>query len=272
MTDKLAADQALAMVHSIPFPTLLLSADNKVHYCNQAFENLVGISVADELKNAIDGFPNNHPALHFLNAQHAMTWQDENDQIFHLDILRAPLVGTENMEVRYFVDASKRIATEKALESMRNELEKHVLTDSRSGLLNQRGIMLALEPQVARSRRYNSPISVIMMSVHGVSENDSDDLIHVAQLLKDQLRWADLIGCTDNGEFILALPETTSQAAMALADKLKNLIQPDAEHSLTACYGVTSWRRSDNATTLLERASAALSKAHSEQGSHAIAL
>ncbi len=272
MTDKLAADQALAMVHSIPFPTLLLSADNKVHYCNQAFENLVGISVADELKNAIDEFPNNHPALHFLNAQHAMTWQDDNDQVFHLDILRAPLVGTENMEVRYFVDASKRVATEKALESMRNELEKHVLTDSRSGLLNQRGIMLALEPQVARSRRYNSPISVIMMSVHGVSENDSDDLIHVAQLLKDQLRWADLIGCTDNGEFILALPETTSQAAMALADKLKNLIQPDAEHSLTARYGVTSWRRSDNATTLLERASAALIKAHSEQGSHAIAL
>ena len=41
---------------------------------------------------------------------------------------------------------------------------------------------------------------------------------------------------------------------------------------IEACYGVTGWRRSDNASALLNRASMALSKARAEQGEHLIAL
>jgi GGDEF domain-containing protein len=99
----------------------------------------------------------------------------------------------------------------------------------------------------------------------------------VARLLKDQLRWADLVGCTEQHEFMLVLPETTTDAALLLAGKLTGRLRDLAGQelggeSLDSCYGVTGWRRSDTAESLLARAGVALSQARAEQRPHAIAL
>ena len=135
--------------------------------------------------------------------------------------------------------------------------------------------MLALEPQVARSRRYNSPIAVISLDVYGI--NDNDKLCkQIALQLKDQLRWADLIGCDDDRSFLLILPETGEHDAHQLAEKLRNrligFIQ-DASETQTPhiFYGVTGWQRTDNATTLLRRASRALEQSRAGQEPHTAA-
>ena len=136
-------------------------------------------------------------------------------------------------------------------------------------LLNQRGIVLALEPQIARCRRYNNTLSLVMMAVDAPVERDKL-LIEISRLLKDQLRWADLIGCTDEQEFMLALPETPETAALQLTHKLKPLLGETSSTSLAgmsiwSCFGIAGWRKSDNAPSLLQRASTALAQARNTE-------
>jgi diguanylate cyclase (GGDEF)-like protein/PAS domain S-box-containing protein len=276
MTETLSAQHALAIVEHCPFALLVMDINGRIISYNQAFERLVGRAQADDLQGQSIAEIGNHPARNLLGAEASVCWTDRNNTRHHFEIERIELPGKDFAQARLFIDISRQVELEQAQDTLNEELKQHTLTDPVTGLLNQRGVMLALEPQVARSRRYNSPMAVIMMNVQCQSDCDSVRL-HVAQLLKDQLRWADLIGCNEQHEFMLILPETTPEAGLRLAAKLQQRLQEMVEQKLDGklvdtCYGVTGWRRSDNADTLLKRARMALSSARFEHHNHPIAL
>ena len=100
---------------------------------------------------------------------------------------------------------------------------------------------------------------------------------HIARLLKDQLRWADLIGCSNEQDFILVLPETSAEASLQLIEKLRGLLDKLANDTLAGnvirtSVGVAGWRRNDSAEALISRARVALAQARSEQCEHPVAL
>jgi diguanylate cyclase (GGDEF)-like protein/PAS domain S-box-containing protein len=276
MTETLSEQHALAIVENCPLPLLVTDRQGRVISYNQAFERLVGRAQASDLRGHTFADLGNHPARMLLSTETSVCWTDRNAKRHHFEVESIELSGADLVQARLFVDITRQVELEQAQDTLNEELKQHILTDPVTGLLNQRGVMLALEPQVARSRRYSSPMAVIMMDVH--YQGDSDSLrLHVARLLKDQLRWADLIGCTERHEFVLILPETTPEAGLRLADKLNQHLQEMAAREfdgrpIDACYGVTGWRRSDNANALLSRASMALSQARSEQRTHSLAL
>ena len=192
-------------------------------------------------------------------------WTRPDGRVLELRVHRAPL--GDGGQALWIEDTGE-------LRALRAELRAQSLTDPDTGLLNLRGVTLSLEPQVARSRRYQSPMAVIMMEA-GAESGNADIRRQVAHLLKDQLRWADVIGCGEQGEFILVLPETSRDDALKLADKLSgHLHAPGGEPAdgLWPCYGVTEWRKSDTATTLLQRAASALQQARDAQQGMAVAL
>jgi diguanylate cyclase (GGDEF)-like protein/PAS domain S-box-containing protein len=276
MTETLSEQHALAFVENCPLPLLVTDRQGRVISYNQAFERLVGRAQASDLQGHTFADLGNHPARMLLSTETSVCWTDRNADRHYFEVQRIELSGTDFVQARLFVDITRQVELEQAHNTLNEELKQHILTDPVTGLLNQRGVMLALEPQVARSRRYSSPMAVIMMDIHCQSNSDNIRL-HVARLLKDQLRWADLIGCTQQQEFVLILPETTPEAGVLLADKLSQRLREMAERELDGqpidtCYGVTGWRRSDNANALLSRAGMALSKARSEQRPHSLAL
>lgn len=275
MTQVLSQKHALAIVENCPFPVLVLDSRDCICNYNRAFEQLVGRIQASDLEGR--GFAElvDHPVRVLLSRENHLRWTDRNNTRHEFEIRYIDLPGEEGEHARLFIDISKQVELEKSHATLNEELKKHILTDTITGLLNQRGIMLALEPQVARSRRYNSSMSVIMMEVQ--CDGDKERLLlHVARHLKDQLRWADLIGCNEHHEFMLILPETTAESAIQLARKLEQQLTEKHEEfdgqNLSTCYGVTGWRKKDNACTLLKRAGMALSEARSRQGEHSIAL
>lgn len=276
MTESLSASHALAIVDHCPFPILVLDNKGCVNSYNRAFERLVGQVQATDLQGHEFTTLGNHPARMLLGKEKTICWDDRNGLSHRFEIHCVDLPGDIHAQARFFIDISKQVQLEQAHRTLSEELKQHTLTDSVTGLLNQRGVMLALEPQVARSRRYNSPISVIMMGVE-TGQGQQRMLVHIARLLKDQLRWADLIGCNDQHEFILVLPETAPEAALCLAEKLEQRLQElvrneCGEQTVPTCSGVTAWRKSDSATTLLKRACMALSKARSESNDQSVAL
>ena len=88
-------------------------------------------------------------------------------------------------------------------------------TDPVTGLLNSRGLFLALDREIARLRRSGNSLSMIVTSIDGFSalsrhygqEWGENILTSVARKLRDQSREYDALARTDADEFVLVLPE-----------------------------------------------------------------
>jgi diguanylate cyclase (GGDEF)-like protein len=179
------------------------------------------------------------------------------------------------LTARFYRDVTEKLRLKNERDNCNEELKGQSLRDEQlPGVLNRRGILVSLEPLVARSRRYNSPLSVITMGIQA-REVHKDALVKVSYLLKDQTRWADLVGCNAEHDFILVLQETTQDAALLLVDKLiahLTRMSTGQAGSLSACYGVTTCQKNDNAEEMLARAEAALEEARNNQSGKAIAV
>lgn len=278
MAENVSASAALAIVANCPFPLVILRRDGRVGGYNRAFDALVGSAQAAQLSQLSPQALSDHPAGALLTCEDTVCWTDQSNAQRRFEIHRTLLTDQDGAEVRFFVDVTREAELERARGLLEKKLREHTLTDPVTGLLSSRGVMLALEPQVARSRRYNSPISAIMLAVHG-GDNRQQMLVAIARLLKDQLRWADLVGCNEQQEFVLVLPETTAQSALALAEKLRGQLEQltaqfVCQDPVWFCYGVTAWHKSDSAASLLRRAASALVRAHAghDGGDRLIAL
>ena len=276
MPEFLSPEQALRLIDTCPIPMILLNTAGEVFACNPALEAMLGKARVDELMGTSASSVTSPALKALLGNARQTSWTDSSGQTRHYEILCAGTGDEISLEARYFIDITRQHTLEQSQQALREELREHTLTDAVTGLLNQRGVMLALEPQVARSRRYNSPISIITLDVCGSS--DDDELRkQVARQLKDQLRWADLVACDDKQAFVLVLPETGEDDARRLAEKLCGRLTGVArdgspEHALSVAFGVTGWRRTDNATTLLKRARLALDQTTAGNHQEPVAL
>ncbi len=172
-------------------------------------------------------------------------------------------------EIRYYLDVTPE-------ESCLERDWHRATTDPVTGLLNRRALLLALEPQVARTRRYGSPLALLVTRLTPPDPEEPtrqpEALLAATQILRDRLRWADLVGF-DSGRFIAALPETDAAGAAHIARELHDHLRTppvgaSAARTLTdgARSAVTDWRRGDDAAALLERAERALDGASTGEG------
>ncbi len=137
-----------------------------------------------------------------------------------------------------------------------------------------------LDYEVSRSRRYDNPLSLIKLKMIVFEQNghlETDNMqklqILVSQILKDEMRWADMLGQSESGDFLVVLPETPEDALSSLIQKviktLKTQINnqfPDIEYDLA--IGYASWKKGDNSRTMLDRARSNLIDKLSELQKH----
>ncbi len=172
----------------------------------------------------------------------------------------------ELAEIHYYADESETARLAQETEALRDQLDQLSLRDATTGLMNERALMLVLEPQVSRSRRYEAPLSVILL--HVASEPDPADASAsperaVSRVLRDQLRWADLVGRDESGDFVIVLPETGRDAAGALADKVARALR-EVPGVAAFHFGISEWIKRDTAASLLHRAGEAMARARAD--------
>lgn len=134
------------------------------------------------------------------------------------------------------------------------QLEALSVTDVLTGLANRRRLMTRLEEEVARARRYKTPLSVVMIDIdHFKQVNDThghamgDEVLrNIGAMLRANVRTTDLAARYGGEELTLVLPHTDSAAAVQVAENLRQLFA-DLEHQLdgvslkkTASMGVAS--------------------------------
>ncbi len=257
-TDSIDLTLALQLLQSGPTGILLVNGRGRVRWVNDILLNWLGVAGEDLIGKDPHTLP--HPELQqIFQRVERLHLQPRHAPERWLNCHQVTLDGLPNhaLVAHYFLDDTPR-------EHLTHQLREQSLNDTLTGLPNRRALMLALEPQVSRCRRYQSLLSVVLMGIDSAGSRDNNlQRVAVSRLLKDQLRWADLIGCGEEGEFILILPETGEQDALKLVQKLSVQIAQlhDADGTpISASFGVTAWRKNDDANALLRRASLALAE------------
>jgi len=155
-----------------------------------------------------------------------------------------------------------------------DRLRRRSLTDPLTGLANRRHFVQALATEVARSRRYGAPLTVLLIDIDyfkrvndrfGHAAGDGA-LATVANGLRSSCRQTDLPARYGGDEFALLLPETTAERGLLFAERLAAVLRtapPNVEGApaLTLSIGVAEGARGENADQLLKRADEALYQA-----------
>jgi len=262
---------AHALLDNCPVALLLTTENGTVYGFNQAFRTLLG-DAADMLKETPQPDALIAP---LLGPGTVMSWIMPDGDERWLAVDSTPLEDAPGITARFFTDVTEKLRLKKERDALQAVLkEQSIKDDQLPSLLSRYGIQLSLEPMVSRSRRYNSPLSIITMGVEIAGDRHST-LREIVQLLSDQTRWADLVGCNANHDFILVLQETTQDSALILVDKLAAQIARLNETTKTpvaTCYGVTRCQKNDDAASMLERAESALTEARRNDSGTSIAM
>ena len=113
------------------------------------------------------------------------------------------------------------------------QLSEQARTDGLTGLYNHRCLDERLEEEIARARRYRSPLSVLMLDIdHFKPFNDTyghpqgDKLLRaMADVLRESTRLkTDIIARYGGEEFVIVLPNTPATGAEALADRVRDSV------------------------------------------------
>jgi len=271
MSDALTPETIEAMLGNAPIGIMVLDADNTVEWINPTLTAMINMQAGQILGKSRED----------VDALELQLLFSEQANIYIPPLhghqerwLQRDTAHSEGKTIHYYRDVSQ----EHHLERERNRLESIVIesttNDAVTGLLNRRGVIQRLEPQIARCRRYETPLSIIMFTVRTLNSGEEGSLgeqalLELAQLVKDYVRWADMVGHEGDGEFLMVLPETPLAGAQELAERLAKVIEgtrlsglPD-EVSVQVNMGLSEWRKNDNITSLMQRITDALDEANS---------
>jgi len=261
------------VLEACPIGVLAADQDGVVTWLNAAMEEFLGVAAAEVTGKALEGLPTGTEVIHMpAAAERPERWLRHWRQV-------VDAAGSTQI-VHYCTDITQYIQAHEERDRLARELEQKATSDPLTGLLNHRALMLGLEPQVSRSRRYQNPLSVVLMSLEGIDEFDDlyggrakeQALNAIGQLLKDQMRWADLIGRMNTGDFLLILPETEADAAKKLVEKISEAVAQlrlsgdgGVPIRIRPQFGIAQWVKGDDPSLLLKRAGEALGSAAVEQ-------
>ncbi len=161
------------------------------------------------------------------------------------------LTTVEQQAIEINTFATRLDAAYKELELTNTKLKETSFRDDVSGLYNRRFFSLRLEEEMARFRRFNHPVSVVLIDLDGF-KNVNDEFGHVvgdetlreiAQILMKHSRGINVVSRFGGDEFAILLVETSKTGARLYADRIRQVIATSSfSHGkqVTGSFGVAS--------------------------------
>lgn len=141
--------------------------------------------------------------------------------------------------------------------------------DQLTGLFNRTYFDIRVLNEMARSRRYDTPLSMIMFDLDyfkGINDTFGHDvgdevLRHAARVCNENIRESDVLARWGGEEFVVLAPQTDLEGAEKLAEKLrevleKNQIEPFG--TVTGSFGVTVYNHSESFEAWYKRTDSAM--------------
>jgi len=113
------------------------------------------------------------------------------------------------------------------------EIYRMTIVDGLTQVHNKRYLLEALEKEIARARRYDRPLALLMFDIdHFKAINDGFGHLAGDQVLKDlaaivaaRIRREEIVGRYGGEEFLVILPETDAKGATELAEQIRRLVE-----------------------------------------------
>jgi diguanylate cyclase (GGDEF)-like protein len=189
------------------------------------------------------------PSLETSAVQQYVQQSDEVDSLMHSF---SRMLGTIEQQASDVNEYARRLDTAyKELESTSAQLKEFSFKDEVTGLYNRRFFSIRLEEEVSRYRRFNHPVSVVLLDLDGFKAVN-DDLGHgagdetlraMAEILLKQSRGINVICRYGGDEFAVLLVETSKGGARLYADRIRYVLSTwTFAHGrrVTASFGIAS--------------------------------
>jgi diguanylate cyclase (GGDEF)-like protein len=164
----------------------------------------------------------------------------------------ARIVGTIEARGNEITELAERLEnTYQALESSNARLKEFSFKDEVTGLYNRRFFSIRLEEEVSRYRRFNHPVSVMLVDLDGFKAiNDElghgagdETLRDMADILLKYSRGINVICRYGGDELAVLLVETSKAGARLYADRIRQVLAtyPFANgRRVTASFGIAA--------------------------------
>jgi diguanylate cyclase (GGDEF)-like protein len=176
----------------------------------------------------------------------------QSDEVDSLMQSFSRMLATIEQQAADVNEYARRLDTAyKDLESTSAQLKEFSFKDEVTGLYNRRFFSIRLEEEVSRYRRFNHPVSVVLLDLDGFKAVN-DELGHaagdetlraMADILLKQSRGINVICRYGGDEFAVLLVETSKSGARLYADRIRYVLSTwTFAHGrrVTASFGIAS--------------------------------
>ncbi len=148
------------------------------------------------------------------------------------------------------------LASQAAVSINNAKMYEMAITDDLTKLYSKRHFVIRLQEEVEKARRYDRPLSLLFIDIDHFKEfNDTyghqlgdKALKHLAGIIKQTTRAADISGRYGGEEFVVILPETAKEHALILAERLRKNIEKQSfvargnEYRITVSIGIGEYK------------------------------
>jgi diguanylate cyclase (GGDEF)-like protein len=189
------------------------------------FQWAVSNSFEYHVSENIDGFylriQSQVETVGVIDVKH-ITFPQYCQQYLNMGLVLAPLCGLTISNARAY----------QIIADNEKQLQHLASVDSLTGLFNRRHFFDVAELEFKRAKRYNRPLSAIMIDIDFFKNiNDTYShaigdrvLVELSRLLITELRESDIRARMGGEEFVVLLPETDLSLAQSLAERLRKNI------------------------------------------------
>jgi len=140
-------------------------------------------------------------------------------------------------------------------------LERQTDTDPKTGLFNARYLRLALEKELAKAKRFERPLTLVMSdldllrNINNVYGHLAGDTVlkGVAEILRESVRSYDVVARFGGEEFVIVMPEIRPEEAIQRIDVIRSAIETFAFQvatdiqpiHATMSFGIAGYERPD---------------------------
>lgn len=232
---------------------------------------------------------------HFAQLRNALSQQDveypvlknavsqQLDAVFStLDLFGQQQKSREKSFEENIAQLTSRLQKMEAeLQAAQVQVQQHrqkAMTDTLTQLPNREAYNLRLNQEFERFKRYGNALSVIVCDVDffkrindGYGHQAGDKVLQIiAKQVKKGVRETDLVARYGGEEFVVLLPESKQDAAHAVAEKIRKLVEACPFHfrgervQITISCGISEFKHGDEPSQVFERADKALYRAKEE--------
>ena len=217
-----------------------------------------------------------------LIKSHEFHWNAILDELFWHDsfygymAIATPIVfGSFGFVLGVLLD---HLAEQKiALQHFNAILRRQSMTDFLTGLSNHRFLIEHAEKEIERARRYKRSLSCLMIDIDNFKQiNDQYGhlvgdrvLTEIASAIQKSIRKIDTVGRYGGDEFLILLPESTTETALYVANKIQKTVceqqfgRPENFITTSVSVGLANFECTDDlhAHQMIQKADDALLKA-----------